>query len=146
MQKPEKPYKEFPLFAHSCGQWAKKINQKLWYFGTWADPDAAIEKCKREVDDIRAGRDPRRMQLSQGDGDCSLIDLGNSFLTSQDNAVKAGRLSRRMFDQYRDACRWMVDHFGRNVLVRGLRTRDFSSLIAAFFDSRGAAVGLGQDD
>lgn len=28
--RPNKPHREFPLFAHSNGQWAKKIRQRLY--------------------------------------------------------------------------------------------------------------------
>jgi integrase len=132
MEKPEKPYKEFPLYAHRCGQWVKKINQKLWYFGSWSDPDGAIEKYKREIDDIRAGRDPRRMAIQGEESDCALVDLVNAFLSSKKSAVRAGRLSARMFDQYHEACGLMIKHLGRTVKVAAIGPRDFSALLASF--------------
>jgi len=42
--KPAKPYPEFPLSAHAVGQWARKIKGKLYYFGAWDNPDAALKK------------------------------------------------------------------------------------------------------
>ena len=56
--KPDKPYQGFPMFAHPSGQWAKKINRKLAYFGVWADPEAALERLNREFPYLKAGRTP----------------------------------------------------------------------------------------
>ena len=58
--KPRKPYAEFQLFAHQNGQWAKKIKGKQWFFGVCSDPDAALAKYLDQVDEIQAGRDPRK--------------------------------------------------------------------------------------
>jgi integrase len=132
MKKPDKPYKEFPLFAHQCGQWVKKIRGKLWYFGVWAEPIEALERYKKEVDDIQSGRDPRRMVASADDANCQLVDLVNTFLSSKKNLVDTGRLSNKMFSQYRDACKVLIDHFGRTVRVGSLGPKDFTSLLQSF--------------
>jgi len=58
--KPAKPYPEFPLFAHASGQWCKKIKGKQWFFGVWVHPNTALQKYLDEIDEIQAGRDPRR--------------------------------------------------------------------------------------
>lgn len=42
--KPKKPHPEFPLTAHPNGQWSKKIRGKVYYFGSRADPAAALER------------------------------------------------------------------------------------------------------
>src|SRR3990172_5355962 len=46
--KPDKPIPDFPLFAHGNGQWARKVNGKLRYYGPWADPQAALGKYHAE--------------------------------------------------------------------------------------------------
>ena len=49
-QKPQKPYPNFPLFAHNNGQLGKKIDGKPRYFGVWADWKAALRKYHEEID------------------------------------------------------------------------------------------------
>ena len=44
LEKPAKPYPDFPLFAHSNGQWCKTIKGKHVFFGVWGDSDAAVAK------------------------------------------------------------------------------------------------------
>ena len=44
MNKPLKPTPDFPLYAHSRGQWAKKVNGKTLYYGPWDDPQGALAR------------------------------------------------------------------------------------------------------
>ncbi len=57
--RPNKPYPDFPLTAHPCGQWCKKIRGHLYYFGPWSDPDGALKTYFERKDDLHAGRTPR---------------------------------------------------------------------------------------
>jgi hypothetical protein len=45
--KPDKPHKDYPLFAQSNGQWAKTPYGKFHYFGVWDDPVAALAEWLR---------------------------------------------------------------------------------------------------
>jgi hypothetical protein len=76
--KPAKPYPAFPLIAHPAGQWVKKIRGKLYSFGVWADPDAALKKYFDQKDALHAGRKPR--VESEG---LTIRDLGNRFLNAK---------------------------------------------------------------
>src|SRR5438874_545402 len=86
--KPNKPYPDFPLFAHDNGCWAKKIRGRLHYFGPWADPDAALAKYLAEKDDLHAGRSPRPDPSAQ-----TVKDLCNSFLNHKRTRVEGGELT-----------------------------------------------------
>src|SRR5215471_17203198 len=88
--KPAKPYPDFPLFPHAAGVWAKKIRGKLYYFGAWEDPNAALKKYLEQKDDLHAGRKPRP------DPDALTVKaLANAFLNHKQALLDVGELSPR---------------------------------------------------
>ncbi len=55
-RKPKKPHKNFPLTPHPSGNWCKKVNGRIYYFGHHADE--ALLRWLAEKDDLLAGRTP----------------------------------------------------------------------------------------
>jgi len=123
LQKPTKPYPDFPLFPHATKRWAKKIRGKTHYFGPWDDPEGALQKYLDQRDDLHAGRIPR-------DPACTLTvrDLCNRLLTSKRQQAEAGEIALQTFKGYLIACRRVIDAFGKNRPVTDLRTTDFEAL------------------
>lgn len=122
-----KPYPEFPLFPHATGRWAKKIRQKLHYFGKVADdPDGskALDKLNREWLYLSEGRTPPPVDI--GDG-CTLRTLCNAFLTAKKLKLDSGELSESSFRYYHRVCVVLIDHFGKDRRVDDLRPDDFQS-------------------
>lgn len=125
-EKPKKPYPDFPLYPHNCGQWVKKIKGRLFYFGPWDDRDAALEKYRRQRDDLYAGRTPREL-TDQGP---TIKDLGDRFLTDKRMMVQAGELTERSWLDYERSAKMVAEIFGRHRLVATLRPDDFNDLRA----------------
>ncbi len=141
--KPEKPYPEFPLFAHPNGQWAKKVKGHPYYFGGWGDPDAALDDYHRRIAGIRAGRDPKVFESEQAPGSITVADVVNLYLESQEARVNRGEITRMHFTECIQSCKRLIDHFGRSVSAAGLRASDFSRYRASFPDTWGTcSVGL----
>ena len=124
--RPDKPSKDFPLFAHASGQWAKKIRGKLCYFGVWAEPEAARRRYERQRFDLEAGRKPRPLDV-QTDG-IDVATMCNHFLTSKRRRVEAGELKERTWREYHATCQRLTRVFGRERMVSDLRADDFSAL------------------
>jgi integrase len=134
--KPSKPYKGFPLFAHATGQWAKKIRGKLSYFGIWSDPQAALDKFLDHKDELLAGRKiVTKVTVRQ---------LVNQFLTSKKARVESGELSKRTFDDYYVTCERILAVFGKNRPVESIGPLDFERLRTEFATTHGP-VRLGKD-
>src|SRR5262245_21626418 len=106
--KPSKPYEEFPLFPHANGTWAKKIRGRLFYFGAWEDPDAALARYLEQKDDLHAGRTPRQEQ-----GATTVKDAANHFLNHKLAMLRAGEIATRTWEEYRQAADLLVGHMGK---------------------------------
>ena len=63
--KPNKPWADYPLYAHNAGVWAKKIRGKTHYFGPWSDPQAALETYLEQRDFLLAGNWVQSFHLSE---------------------------------------------------------------------------------
>jgi integrase len=121
--KPNKPSPGFPLFPHATGRWAKKIRGKTHYFGSWADPDAALSKYLEQKDSLHAGRKPRP------DPDAFTIkDLVNAFLNHKHDKLSAGELSPRTWIDYKAASDLVVEQFGKQRVASDLGPDDFAQL------------------
>ncbi len=110
------------------GQWAKKIKRKLGYFGVWADADAALPRYLDEVDEIQAGRDPRRTGVVGVYADTiSTYDLCNLYLKRQQRRAESGEVTRRNFSDNLKACRRFMAHFGKFMKAASLRAGDVAA-------------------
>jgi integrase len=119
--KPDRP-KNFPLFPHANGQWARKIKKRIFYFGVWADRDKALENYLRDKDALYAGRNPSEFSaagLAVGDG-CNL------FLMAKKSLLESRDIAQVTFKDYEDTCKGIVESIGR--------TRAVATLVAADFD------------
>jgi integrase len=137
---PRKPRKSFPLWAHPSGQWAKKINGTTYYFGRWAEPDAAEEKYNRECDDLIAGRIPRDRQS----GGCTTKVVCDKFLEQKRRGLPSGEISQRSVDDYDRTCAKITCTFGENRLLEDLTPDDFARLRSGLAESYGP-VRLGNE-
>ncbi len=127
--KPKKPRPDFPLFPHARGYWAKKVRQKLHYFGKIADDpkgEAALLLWVDQKDDLLAGRTPRG---TPGEG-LTVANLCNHFITAKEQQRDAGEIRARSFAEYFANCKFVVASFGKTRLVDDLAADDFQALRA----------------
>ena len=142
VRKPKKPRKDFPLYAHAVGRWAKKVCGKTVYFTLWReDPKgvAALEEWLDQKDDLQAGRKPR----AKSDG-LVVGDLCNLYLADKEQARDIGELSPRTFQTCYGTCDIVCKHLGRDRAVADLVPDDFRKLRAKLAKTRGA-VALGNE-
>jgi integrase len=121
--KPSKPYPGFPLTAHPAGYWCKKIRGKLYYFGPWSDPDAALAKYLEQRDALHSGRTPR----PDPEG-VTVKVVCNAFLNHKQNLLDAGEIAPRTWAEYKQTCDILVSRMGKNRLLADLGPDDFAAL------------------
>lgn len=127
--KPKKPHKDFPLFAHASGRWAKKVKGRFFYFGYWRDDpkgEKALELYESQRADLYAGRTPKTPS-----DQLTLRELVNRFLTSKKRKLDTGELKERSFADYMRTSKLLVDFFGRAQIVTDLTAEDFERFRSA---------------
>jgi integrase len=119
--KPQKPFPKFPLTAHPNGQWSKKILGRVYYFGTWDDPQAALERFYKQKDYLYAGQaPPERYQ--------TLADVLNSFLNRNLRRMEDGEIAERTFNEYKATCDVIESTFGKSRAFETLTHDDLGRL------------------
>ena len=116
-----------------------KVRGKVHYFGSWSDPDAALQKWVDQKDDLLAGRTPRVTT----DG-LTVRELCNWFLTSKSHLLDNSEITARTFRDYFASCSRVVDHFSANRIVADLVADDFERLRSKLAKTRGP-VALGNE-
>lgn len=149
LEKPAKPYPEYPLTAHNRGYWCKKIDGTTHYFGRWCERidgqhvrvendgwQAALDEYKRQVDDLRAGRTPKPKEEEQPKG-LTAAELCDRFAVAKAEDRDAGELSARTWQTYKSTTDRIVRVFGKERLVAELSTDDFDRLRKDIAKTRG---------
>lgn len=116
--KPEKPYQDFPLFAHASGLWAKKIRGNTVYFGKWDDPEGAIKEYQRTREALYLG-------MKKPVAGVHLVDVVNSFLTAKHQQMESGELSARSFRDLKSSCGKMLAYFGKSTPIEQIPPATF---------------------
>jgi hypothetical protein len=129
-QKPEKPYKEFPLFAHASGVWAKKIKGQMRYFGPWSDPDGAKAKYDREVHYLQNGEKPPEPETTLG-------GVAAAFLSEKEALRDTGDITEQSYYEYKTVVDAISKHFGES--------RPLSTLIPSAFPGLRTVLAKKQD-
>jgi integrase len=118
-KKPAKPRRDFPLFYHASGQWAKKIRGRTIYFGV--DAQEAEKRYDLEKDALLAGK-PVDRSISRG---ITLAEMCNHYLTAKRDLVDSGERSPYTFSDACRICESMTTFFGRDQVVADLKPEDF---------------------
>jgi integrase len=136
--KPSKPRKDFPLFPHATGRWAKKVKGRFVYFGKVADDPAgkkALDLWLDQRDDLLAGRKPR----ATADG-ATVRELANAFLNAKNALVDTHEMTPRRWSDLYSVCQKLTAVFGKGRQVDDLQADDFEKLRASFAKTHGLAT------
>jgi integrase len=118
----------FPLFQHRNGQWAKKIDGKLGYFGV--DRLAALRKYEAHLRSCTTITD--RVTFGARFADLQLHQLVTSFLASKMRLLDSGELRPRTLNEYQENCDRVMKVFGPDIPVSSLGPLHFERLRADF--------------
>lgn len=130
-----KPGKDFPLFKHARGYWAKKVRGKTRYLlKIIDDPEgkASLDAWLERKDTWLAGR-----EWTDTAG-LTVEDICDHFINSKKPLLAGGEITRRTYDHLDATCQRIISAFGAKRLVDDLRPDDFDKLRASVAKRWGA--------
>ena len=139
-EKPAKPRKSFPLYAHKSGQWCAKFKGRNIY---WDDPDEAERTWERKKRLLLEGRDPNETEDDGNEEPEKVGDLGwlaEEFLEFKFSQVENGKRKQRTYDDYVKHCQRVVDHFGKRRKLSTLKPVDFERYVGKLPESWSAVT------
>jgi integrase len=102
--KPAKPYPGYPLWAHTCGQWCKKVKGHLRFYGVWADPEGALEEYKRD-----------NGSAASDDSDGLLLrDVLRAYDDDKKALLETGKIKQRTYDDLLAVADVVADALGKS--------------------------------
>jgi integrase len=125
--RPSKPYDDFPLFPHACGQWAKKIRGRLRYFGPWANWHAALASYLSQREDLEAGRPPRRPAADEAPP-LTVKQMVAGYLEARRLDVDSKALDLATWKGYERYGKQLIRILGPDTVVQTLGPEDFLRL------------------
>jgi len=139
MERPGKPYPGFPLYAHNSGKWARKVRGRIYYFGRWEDPDAALREYLHAEPYLKAG-----VPVPDPNAVFSLGKLCDEFYEAKLQKHRRGELAERTVDELDGTCKLIVKVFGASRDPATLHASEFSRLMGEL-SKRFGLVRLGNE-
>lgn len=132
-RKPNKPYADFPLYAHATRRWAKKVKGRTRFYGPWDDPTAALNEWLRCKDYHLAGREPPPIRIDA----YTVEDACNDFCASKEAKRDAGEITPRSYYDFHQAAIRAARVLGKHAAVLDLTPDDFLRLRKDIAKDRG---------
>ncbi len=137
MLRPAKPRPDFPLFPDANGQWAKKINQRKFYFGSWKDDpkgEKAIREYNTRLAGILSGTDHLRLLASKGLP--TVGEVMGKYLGQCRLDVAAGSLARVTFGERIRELELFTNWIKAETPVVALKPEHFAEYVKSLLEGR----------
>ena len=113
---------KFPLTLHPTGQYCKKINGKIHYFGT--NKKQALERYLEQATYLHGGHN---LAQKVSDGSMTLKDLRDLYLEYQHSKVLSGNLSARHHNDQIRSLNKLMSFLGKGRTVKSTSTMDLQN-------------------
>ena len=138
IDRPPKPYPDFPLSPANCGSWQKKINGKIHYFGKWGkvvngklvriQPDGGWQAASELYEQRREAIYANRKVRVKSD-ELTLKDLCNRYRYAKEQKMNAGRITAGRYSEIISTTDLLIAQFGKDRPLDDLEPVDFEKLL-----------------